>query len=267
MPIHCPIHFEPISDEQFRRLDYRVMVHVFACHNELGRLCDEAIYQADLKARLEADGFSPVAIEVPVTLTWKNFRKVYYLDLVVLGAILYELKTVARLTGEHKAQLLNYLLLLGLLAGKLVNFRPPSVEWQFANTQLTPQTRREFRSDTRRWREPSPACPTLRLVLLELLTDWGAFLDLSLYQEALTFFLGGEQQGVQPVTIVRDGLHLGTQKCHPLAPDLAFKLTAHTENLDRAEAHLRRFLAHTNLRAIQWLNLNHARIEFVTLTR
>jgi len=32
----------------------------FACQNELGRLCDESVYETDLAARLRADGFRDV---------------------------------------------------------------------------------------------------------------------------------------------------------------------------------------------------------------
>ena len=53
MPITCRIRFEPISKDAFHELDYLVMNHIFACHNELGRLCDEDIYQADVALRLK----------------------------------------------------------------------------------------------------------------------------------------------------------------------------------------------------------------------
>ena len=62
MPISCPIKFSPISRDEYRKLDYQVMQHVFACHNELGRLCDEVIYQNDLNARLCAAGLGPIQI-------------------------------------------------------------------------------------------------------------------------------------------------------------------------------------------------------------
>ncbi|MEK7675330.1 MAG: GxxExxY protein [Verrucomicrobiota bacterium] len=265
MPIDCPVKFTSLEHEEFKRLDYRVMEQAFASHNDLGRHCDETIYQNDLQARLEAAGLGPVRTEVPVTVTFRDFSKTYYLDLVVHDAVVYELKTVALLTGEYKAQLLNYLLLLDLPAGKLINFRTPSVEYEFVNTRLTPEERRAFTTDTTRWHKLSPACAALRETLLELLREWGAFLDLTLYQEALTWFLGGEDQVMQRLEIHRDGRVLGTQRVPVHARGIAFRLTAHTENLDRAESHLSRFLRHTNLDSLQWLNLNRTDIHFVTL--
>ena len=113
MSVSCPFEPRPLTAEEFQELDYRVMGHAFASQNELGRLCEEDAYQRDLQARLLADGFRAVFIEVPVTVSHADFTKVYYLDLVADNAI-YELKTAAALCSQHQAQLLNYLFLLGV---------------------------------------------------------------------------------------------------------------------------------------------------------
>lgn len=267
MPISCPIQIKHPSREEYRQRDYQVMQHVFACHNELGRLCDEVIYQNDLKARLTAAGLGPVHTEVPLTVTHDTFRKTYRLDLLVGESLLYELKTSAALLGEHTTQMLNYLFLLGLDVGKLVNLRTASVESKFVNSALTQPERRQLTYATSRWQPLSPACDDLRSRFTALLADWGAFLDTALYEEALTHFCGGEARVVTRVPITRAGLELGTQACHLLAADVAFRVTAHTDHLDRAEAQLRRFLALTPLRALQWLNLNHRDVSLVTLKK
>src|SRR6266478_2492323 len=114
MPISSPMSIRPINQEEFARLDYQVMRCAFDSQNELGRLCDEVIYQNDLAARLEAAGLAPIRKEVPVTVTHKDFSKTYYLDLVVGDAGIYELKTAACLAPEHDSQLLNYLFLQGV---------------------------------------------------------------------------------------------------------------------------------------------------------
>ena len=51
------------------------------------------------------------------------------------------------------------------------------------------------------------------------------------------------------------------------APDMAFRLTAVTGDQQHVESHLRRLLALTDLNAIQWINLNHAQIEFTTVQK
>jgi hypothetical protein len=101
--------------------------------------------------------------------------------------------------------------------------------------------------------------------MCSLLEDWGAFLDIALYQEALIHFLGGHGNVDRRVSLNRDGLDLGTQRMLVHTPGFAFRLTAVTEDQHFVESHLRRLLALTRLNAIQWINLNHARIEFTTI--
>jgi GxxExxY protein len=266
MPIHCPITIAPLNADEFAAMDYRVMGHAFASQNDLGRLCDECVYEADLKTRLLADGFKQVHTQVPVMVSHQSFSKTYQLDLVVEQA-LYELKTTTRLTGEHETQLLNYMLLLGLGRGKLLNFRPVKVEGQLRATSLTQEERRKFTLSASNWRELTPACGTLRQALIDLLSDWGAFLDIALYQEALIHLFGGAQVVEQRLPLSRLGANLGSQRFTLHAPGIAFRLTAFTEDQPTIEHQLRRLLALTNLRAMQWINLNHAHIEFKTLTR
>lgn len=143
MPIHCPVKIESLSADEFEQLDYRVMGHAYASQNELGRLCDECAYEADLKARLLADGFQSVQTQVPLTVTHRDFLKKYFLDLIVDNA-LYELKAAATLVGEHETQLFNYLFLLGIQRGKLLNFRPPQVQGKIIATGLMQAERRRF---------------------------------------------------------------------------------------------------------------------------
>ncbi len=247
-------------------MDYRVMGHAFASQNELGRLCEEGVYQRDLQARLLADGCLGAQIEAPVTVFHADFSKTYLVDLVVSDAV-YELKAVAALTGEHQAQLLHYLFLLGVPRGKLINFRPPKVTGRICATPLSPDARRLAKVDTGRWRDVTPECATLRHTALELLDDWGAFLAVALYQEALTHLLGGEPRVVQRLPLRRGDVELGTQRFHVHGHRAAFRLTALSAQSEATEAHLRRLLALTDLHALQWINLSHADAQFVTLSR
>jgi GxxExxY protein len=266
MPIHCAVEIPVLTPEQFKRQDYRVMGLAFACQNGLGRLCDEGVYETDLAARLRAGGVPDVYTQEPITVTHRDFSKIYFLDLLADGS-LYELKSVSALTGEHQAQLLHYMLLLGLRCGKLLNFGPESVEGKLVVTRLTPEIRRRLAVDDSRWQAITAACGDLRSILIDLLADWGAFLEVPLYQEALTHFLGGEEQVVQRVALARDGLALGTQRMHVHGPGVAFVITAYTSQRASHEINLRKLLALTPLTALQWVNLEHANIQFTTLTR
>jgi GxxExxY protein len=265
MPIHCPIEFVPSTDEEFDVLDRRVLHHCFASQNALGRFCDEGVYEADLKLRLEAGGFSSVQTQVPVTVSYKDFTKRYSLDLVVDNAALYDLKVVSSFLSEHEMQMLNYVLLTGLRRGKLVNFRTTKVEGRLVATRLTPALRRRFPTDTSRWEALTPSCEALHGTMVDLLQDWGAFLEVSLYQDGLTHFLGGAERVLVRAPMTRDGQPIGFQRMRMHAADVGFRVTAFTDRLPSHEAHLRRLVPHAGLRGLQWINLNHANITFITI--
>ncbi len=201
-------------------------------------------------------------------MTHRDFSKTYSLDLVIGNSAIYELKVAAQLASENEAQLLNYLFLEGVGHGKLINFRPAQVQSRFVNTTLTPAGRRQMSVDTSRWEEAGEGSEGLRLALLELLDDWGGFLELPLYREALTHFLGGQDHVVKMVPLRRNGLALGTQRLHLLAPDTAFRITALPEgDAEDHEHHLRALLDHSPLGVIQWLNMVRHRVHLVTLIK
>jgi GxxExxY protein len=249
----------PANQEEFAQIDYRVMRHAFDSQNELGRLCDEIIYRNDLAARLEAAGFDPVRNEVPVIVAHRDFAKIYRLDLVVADAAIY--------VTDHDAQLLNYLCLHEAHHGKLINFRPAQIESRFVNTSLTAEARRELVVDSQRWCETDEGSQLLRATLLNLLEDWGSFLELRLYMEALTHFLGGEEKVARMVGLTRNGVPLGNQRFHLVNEDTAFRLTALTDGAQHYEPQLRSLLSLSPLRTLHWINLAGHRVQFMTLKK
>jgi len=79
------------------------------------------------------------------------------------------------------------------------------------------------------------------------LRDWGTCLDLHLYEEALTHFLGGGDAVVAEANVVTDGRRLGTQRVRLTGRATAFKITALPDRDRRHfEDHTRRFLQHTD---------------------
>jgi hypothetical protein len=52
-----------------------------------------------------------------------------------------------------------------------------------------------------------------------------------------------------------------------LTPEQAWHLSAHHEQLESYEIHMRRLLSHTTLKAIQWINLNRQQVVLKTLSR
>jgi hypothetical protein len=101
--------------------------------------------------------------------------------------------------------------------------------------------------------------------MLEVLADWGAYLDARLYEEALVHFCGGEESCVSRVPVARDGIELGTHRIQSHADGLFFIVTAFASGTDEHQRHIERLLRLTRLCGVQWINLNHALVQFITI--
>ncbi len=265
MPIELQMPIHRISQQEFHEIDHIVTELAFDIHNEFGRLCNEDIYQAELLDRCKNKGIEGHS-EFKITASYNTFSKSYFIDLLLNGSVIYELKTVKALSGDHKKQIINYLLLTNLAHGALINFRPTSVVHEFASTMLTPKTRFQYSVIEHEWQSMDNDSDRFRTLMHNLLDEWGAFLDCQLYTEAITHFFGGEEQTIRPIPISNSSRILGRQKVRLLNPKTSFTISATTKNIAYYGKHLKQFLDHTDLKAIQWVNLNHQHIEFRTVT-
>jgi len=266
MPIQTSSPIQVLDQESFHRVERRVTGIAFEIHNEFGRYLDERLYQRELTRRLREAGFD-VEPELRMAVSLEDFRKDYYADLLVSQGVIIETKAVEALSPAHKGQTLNYLFLCGLYHGALLNFRTERVQREFVSTRLTPEHRRQFSIIDQEWKPLSPECNRLGQLLSWLLREWGAFLDPLLYRDALTHFLGGENQIVREIDVQSGSTIIGTQTMRLLTDEIAFSLTTATHRPRAVFEHQQRFLRHTPLRAIQWINLNHHQIEFRTIER
>lgn len=267
MPIEVQGELRRLSEFEFLRLAYAVTGAAFVLHKEYGSMFREKLYKIELAAECQKLGLTPVAIELPIRIWWNDFSKDYFVDLIVGGGALFELKVLAALAEEHRAQTLNYLFLTGLPRAKLFNLGTPRLEHQFVSTTVTPAERRRLNVQAERWRATGTASVRFHEMLLDLLEDWGAFLQIAVYYDALIHFFGGPEQVIQEISVFRDGRQVATQRVRLIDPSNAFKLTALNNGLDTVEEHLRRFLRHTALDAIHWVNLYQHNVTFNTLTR
>lgn len=261
MPISCPITFPRLSTEEFGTLDFEIMKYAFTCHSEIGRLADESVYQADFAARLIAAGYQ-VHREVPITVTFRTFTKIYYMDVVVVGKAVYELKTVTRLTDAHESQVMNYLLLVDCGHGKLINFRHTSVDSRFVNAPMTLAQRRAFTVNDHNWLGNEIA----KDWIIAMLRDWGTCLELPLYYQAVTHLLGGEETVIKPLLMKRGDIPLGHQRFHLLEPDAAFRITAFGRITKGYKGQLKRLLRLSPLKAIHWINISHQEVTFTSVS-
>jgi GxxExxY protein len=260
MPIECTITSPRLTTDEFGDLDYAVMGHAFACHKELGRLADESVYQADLARRLMEAGLLAER-EVPVKISFREFSKVYYLDLVADSRGVYELKSAAKLTTAHAAQLMNYLMFIDGSRGKMINFKSSSVESKFVNVPFTLQERRKFAIHERSW----SGGEVLRDCIVEMLRDWGTGLELPLYHQAIVHLLGGEALVSHQLEMRHNNAPIGFQKFHLLRSEAAFRVTCHAHLPQGYERQLRKLIQPSPLKTMHWINIGLHEVSFTSV--
>jgi GxxExxY protein len=83
----------------------------------------ESAYAACLALELSERGHT-IEVKKPVLLVYRSVRldAAYYLDLLVDGRVIVELKSVEALAPIHEAQMLTYLRLTQCPVGLLINF-------------------------------------------------------------------------------------------------------------------------------------------------
>jgi GxxExxY protein len=266
MPIEVGTNIRPCNQEEFHELDRQVMGIIFEVHNEFGPLMDEEVYKSEIAARCLGMGLAPAEREVRIRVTHDGFSKDYLMDLLVCGSYMLEGKAADCLVDTHRAQALNYLLLLGLQHGRLVNFRTQRVEHEFVSTTLTHSERRRLNIVDGEWADSSGASQLVRTKTVQLLEDWGAFLDVNLYRDALVYFLGGWEALSRSVAVQNGSRCAGTQRLNLLDEHTGLAVTSKRSAVGAMRDNLQRLLRHTPLKYLQWVNFNGHRVEFTTLS-
>jgi len=119
------VHEKHESHEKilFKDECYSIQGAVFEVYREMGCGFLEAVYQECLEKELAARSI-PFVAQQELKLNYKSepLKQTYKPDLICYGNIVVELKALSSTTGEHKAQVLNYLKATGMRLGLLVNF-------------------------------------------------------------------------------------------------------------------------------------------------
>ncbi len=97
MPIELETPVRAVSQAEFHEIDTVVTGLAFETQNELGRFCDEKIYQNELLYRCCDAGFQSPCKEFRIRVSHGDFEKLYRVDMLLEGCALYELKCVERL--------------------------------------------------------------------------------------------------------------------------------------------------------------------------
>lgn len=259
MPIEKMFKARLISEEEFREIDFQIMGFAFEIQNEMGRFWNEKIYQNELAYRCQKTGFDKVDTEVPIKVSFNDFAKTYYVDLIINDSIICELKAADALTGKHKNQALNY--------GKLINLRSPSVKSEFISTKISTEKRFDFIIEDSTWKNIDEDCSWLKQLLIALLLEWGAFLNINVYYEAINHFRGGEENVIQKIKVTNGKRIIGEQKVHLLNNNVTFKISAISKDQHKYEQQLHKSLRFTHFKAVQWINFNRDHITFKTISQ
>lgn len=265
MPIEVDAPIRLLGKDEFHELAYFVMGEIFGTHNEFSRLLDETPFKTLIQRRCEQSGIESVRREVEILVTHKGFRKSYYMDLLFNGCMMVEAKVVDALSPSHIAQAIHYLLLAGMQHGLLVNLRTPRVQKHFVSTNLTPELRRKFQVDDSRWRNLDSESERLRCVVEDLVSDWGVFLGVPLYREAIAYFLGGPEKVFRRVALFDGNSQIGMHDVDQINQATIFSVTALTDGKDEMEHQLRKLLSHTRMANLHWINFDRHQVFLQTL--
>ena len=124
-----------------RILSEQVIGCAFEVSNTLGAGFLEAVYENALCEEMTRSGLR-FQQQKPLQVKYKgNVVGNYVADIVVEDKLLLELKALSRLSGEHEAQLMNYLKASGLSVGLLINFGTPKLSfkrlvWQYNTSEV-----------------------------------------------------------------------------------------------------------------------------------
>ena len=109
---------------------YAVIGAAMAVHSELGHGFLENVYQEALEIEFTHRNI-PYEREKSLELKYRKqaMKITYKLDFLCFGELIVELKAVAALTGDHQAQVINYLKATGYKRALLINFGEPSLKF------------------------------------------------------------------------------------------------------------------------------------------
>ena len=92
-------------------------------HRVLGPGLLESVYEKCLCHELKARGVEHrPQMELPIVYKGTKLDSHFFMDVVIPGQLVVELKTVEKLQPIHEAQLLTYMKLSGIRLGLLLNF-------------------------------------------------------------------------------------------------------------------------------------------------
>ncbi len=114
---------KPGSKLLFDDQTYKIRGAIFEVYRELGCGFLESVYQECLEIEFEKRQI-PYISQHRLDLSYKGhvLRQTYIPDFLCFDNIIVEIKAVSKISGEHQAQVMNYLKATGKKIGLLANF-------------------------------------------------------------------------------------------------------------------------------------------------
>ena len=106
----------------------KVIQICFDVHKELGCGYVEKVYENSLLIALRDAGLTANSQQSYSVSFRGQIVGEFFVDILVEGSLILELKAVSAIDGIHKAQLLNYLKAANQKTGLLVNFAPVKLD-------------------------------------------------------------------------------------------------------------------------------------------
>lgn len=123
---HRGAEAQRFTEDDFNDLTSRVIGAAIEVHRELGPGLLESVYEYCLAKEMRSRGIHfDQQVELPVYYKGEMLDKQFFLDVLVEGEVVLELKAIESIAPVHEAQLLSYLRLSGKRLGLLINFNVP----------------------------------------------------------------------------------------------------------------------------------------------
>ena len=107
----------------FESQTYEIRGAVFEVYRELGCGFLESVYQECLEIEFQKRKI-PYLAQHRLNLTYKGqiLNQIYIPDFMCFDEVIVEIKAISTITGEHRAQIMNYFKATNKKLGLLVNF-------------------------------------------------------------------------------------------------------------------------------------------------
>ena len=118
-----------MDDFLYKDKTYQIIGVLFEVHKNLGKGFSEIVYKDAIEFEFQQANI-PYEREKEYVVNYKNtvLKHKFYADFIVNEDIVLEVKAVKEFSGEHTAQVLNYMKLSESEIGLLVNFQNKSLQ-------------------------------------------------------------------------------------------------------------------------------------------